>query len=92
MKTLIAKNYFEKIWYEPNTFEPQTIIFKKGQNYNLTNENYNFIIINKCLFSKNEVYNYFLTIKEYRKLKLQKINEKTIKKYFISKLFHIFDK
>ena len=51
MKKLISKTTFKRLWYDPNTFRPNVIIFNCGESYYITNENNDMIVVNRCLFS-----------------------------------------
>ena len=61
MKTLTCK----KTYYHPYNF---TILFKDGQLYDIE-------MIRRYIFSDEVTDRYFITIKETRKLKLEKLNE-----------------
>ena len=75
---LIAKETFvqvnDKLWF---------VYFDKGKSYEVSSRSFYYFMINGCQFSVDKltdydqvyVYNFFYTEREYRKLKLDKLNK-----------------
>ena len=83
---LVVKETFNYTKYRSNTFEPYNIYFGKGKSYSIEDRGKywgKYLLINGCQFSINAVnefgelyvYDYFYTEREYRKLKLDKLNK-----------------
>ena len=82
MKNFTAKVDFSKLFYDPADFAVSNKLFKNGDSYISYAENWEYIIIDECIFCKFSgggciefIYDFFYTARELRKLKLERINE-----------------
>ena len=83
----IAKRLFNVLKYESNTFEPYYVYFVKGESYNENKNNFGeYIIINGCIFYivcndnfyDRYLYDYFYTVRELRKVKLDILGKSSL--------------